>query len=130
MTIDPQVIYLLHFEQPIGHCRHYIGRSTLGNIEARLARHSAGHAARLTSIAAAKGIGFVLGNLWITPDREAERTFKTRWPSKKLCTTCTGRFPAEANHLIGRRWSPRPQGTNWCGLSWQSELEVRDPAKP
>lgn len=48
------VCYLIHFERPYRHARHYLGWTV--DLEARLAKHRAGNGARLLRVATAAGI--------------------------------------------------------------------------
>ncbi|HEX2174216.1 MAG TPA: endonuclease, partial [Dehalococcoidia bacterium] len=64
-------VYLLHFDRPFGHARHYLGFAR--NIDARLAAHAAGHGARLTQVVRAAGIGWTLALSWDGATRTDER---------------------------------------------------------
>ena len=48
-------VYLLHFDQPYKHARHYIGWAV--NLTARLAAHERGYGARLLAVVRDAGIG-------------------------------------------------------------------------
>ncbi len=51
------VVYLLHFDQPYKHARHYTGwTESSGSLKARLARHARGDGARLLEVVHAAGI--------------------------------------------------------------------------
>jgi predicted GIY-YIG superfamily endonuclease len=81
-------VYLLHFERPVyGRSRHYIGFTT--NLPQRLAMHKSGHGARMTSIAAKKGIAWELAHVWEDGDKEFERHIKKSGPAKKYCEICS-----------------------------------------
>jgi predicted GIY-YIG superfamily endonuclease len=81
-------VYLLHFERPVyGQSQHYIGFTT--NLAQRMASHKSGHGARLTSIAAKKGIHWEVGNVWEEGDKDLERLLKKRGPARKYCKICT-----------------------------------------
>jgi hypothetical protein len=54
--------YLLHFERPYRHARHYPGWSA--DLEARLADHRAGRGSPLIRAAAVAGVGFVVARTW------------------------------------------------------------------
>ena len=47
-------VYLLHFDQPYKHARHYVGW-TARNVRCRLAEHAAGRGARLTGRGQGRG---------------------------------------------------------------------------
>ena len=80
-------IYLLHFEQPYKHARHYTGWAI--DLDSRLALHSAGRGARLLEVVAAAGIGWLLAATW-QGDRHAERKLKDRHGASRYCPICRG----------------------------------------
>jgi hypothetical protein len=57
MTGVPGTVYLLHFDRPYKHARHYLGWTA--NLQARLDSHRAGHGAR---IRIGRGLSFDCGN--------------------------------------------------------------------
>ena len=57
-----RVIYLLHFDRPFGHARHYMGSAV--ELERRLADHRNGNGARLMFWVAQAGIGWRLARTW------------------------------------------------------------------
>lgn len=59
-TYDPPngTVYLLHFDRPYKHARHYLGWAK--DLDARLEHHRAGTGARLLAVLKEHGIGFVL----------------------------------------------------------------------
>jgi|SRR5579875_1840578 len=84
------LIYLLHFERPYHHARHYLGW-TEGALETRLDRHMLGNGARLVSVVTEAGIGMELARLW-SGARDLERQLKRRKNSPKLCPICMQGF--------------------------------------
>ncbi len=87
--------YLLHFDTPYKHARHYLGSTS--NIDARLARHRAGNGARLMSVITQAGITWQLARLWhcdtLQEAHELERRLK-RWSgSGQFCPICRGLPP-------------------------------------
>ena len=58
----PGVVYLLHFDQPYQHARHYTGW-TGDDVPVRLERHATGRGARLMTVIHEAGIGFILVRL-------------------------------------------------------------------
>jgi predicted GIY-YIG superfamily endonuclease len=78
--------YLLHFERPYRHARHYLGFAE--DLERRLELHRAGRGARLVEVVVAAGIGFQLVRTW-EGDRTLERTLKNRHNAPaRLCPLC------------------------------------------
>ena len=71
MASPPGTVYLLHFERPYKHARHYLGFAE--DLERRLELHRAGRGARLVEVVVAAGIGFQLVRTW-EGDRTLERT--------------------------------------------------------
>jgi predicted GIY-YIG superfamily endonuclease len=79
------VIYLLHFDRPYRHARHYCGWTT--NLPERLARHATGRGARLLEVVPADGIGWQLARTWIG-DRRRERVIKKQGGLSRSCPIC------------------------------------------
>lgn len=100
------VVYLLAFDEPVGHARHYRGWSdddpdgwTLwlrsdsppGQLPVRLAAHAKGTGGRLVAVAKARGIGWTLA--WVTAgDRNEERRKKNcgRYARRDCCLCAAG----------------------------------------
>lgn len=86
-------VYLLHFDSPYWHARHYLGSTT--HLQRRLAEHAQGRGARLLEVITAAGIRFQLARTW-TGDKALERQLKRRHNAPRLCPLCrrAGRRPA------------------------------------
>jgi len=78
-------VYLLHFDRPYKHAKHYIGYTT--DLEARLQAHTNGTGARLMEVIANAGIGFTLARTW-DGDRKLERRLKKQKQTPRLCPIC------------------------------------------
>ena len=78
-------IYLLHFDQPYKHARHYTGWTD--DLAARLARHMAGDGARLLEVVHAAGITWQLARTWEGP-RARERQSKRQSGAARHCPLC------------------------------------------
>jgi hypothetical protein len=85
------VIYLLHFDRPIGDLAnprgfagHYTGWTH--DLPARLAAHAAGRGARLMEVVGEAGIGWQLARIW-TGTRARERQLKQRGAARR-CPVC------------------------------------------
>jgi hypothetical protein len=81
------MIYLLHFDEPFGHARHYTGWVDDARLEDRLAAHLAGQGARLTAVVAAAGIGWQLARVW-DGGRRRERQLKNQGGASRRCPMC------------------------------------------
>ena len=78
-------IYLLHFERPYRHARHYLGWTS--DVPARLAEHAAGRGARLVAVINAAGIGWTLARTW-PGTRTRERALKNQGGASRRCPLC------------------------------------------
>ncbi len=84
--------YVLHFDAPLAHARHYIG-ATL-DLRARLIRHATGNGCRITRALAQAGIEWRLGGVFqVSPVAlwEAEKQAKRRHQGAELCDLCDGK---------------------------------------
>ena len=79
-------LYLLHFDRPFHHCRHYVGWTSL-SAEKRLERHLAGRGSRLVKAAIKAGIEVVIAKTWAGTRRD-ERKFKRLRSTPKHCPFC------------------------------------------
>ncbi len=87
-TGQPGTIYLLHFDHPYKHARHYTGwTGSSESLTARLARHAAGDGARLLAVAHAAGITWQLARTWEGP-RARERQLKRQGGASRHCPMC------------------------------------------
>ena len=92
------VCYLLCFDRPFGHARHYLGFST--NLESRLAAHAAGQGANLLKHVRAAGIGWRLVKTWPVTTRVDERRMHRSGHAKR-CPACrAARLAARAQLAI------------------------------
>lgn len=83
----PGTIYLIHFDAPYRHAKHYLGWVTSGGLERRLAKHRNGTGARLLAIGKAAGITWSVSRTWDGVDRNQERKWKGRGKSR-MCPAC------------------------------------------
>lgn len=88
----PGTIYLLHFDEPYVHARHYLGWTAGDDVAARLAEHAAGRGARLLAVVASAGIGWRLARTW-PGTRARERQLKRKGGMSRRCPLC-GVVPA------------------------------------
>jgi predicted GIY-YIG superfamily endonuclease len=78
-------VYLLHFDRPFRHARHYCGWTR--DLDARLAEHAAGSGANLLAVIAREGIGYRLARTW-PGTRARERQIKRQGGLSRCCPMC------------------------------------------
>jgi len=78
-------IYLLHFDQPYRHAKHYTGFAV--DLDRRLIAHTCGRGARLTAVVAQAGIGWRLARVW-PGTRSTERALKNQGGASRRCPIC------------------------------------------
>lgn len=100
MSAQVGTVYLLHFDPPFKHARHYAGFTTLDPDDRRL-RHMAGRGARLVEAAVAAGCQVTIVRLWPDVEQGFERTVKGSYADgarggrmhnrslTRLCPACT-----------------------------------------
>jgi predicted GIY-YIG superfamily endonuclease len=96
-------VYLLHFDRPYKHARHYVGW-TARNVRCRLAEHEAGRGARLLAVVREAGIGWQLARLW-PGGRARERQIKRQGGHARQCPLCGVRprcLPRNADGSLSR----------------------------
>lgn len=79
-------VYLLHFDQPFGHARHYCGWAA--DLDARLRHHEAGTGANLLRHVRAAGISWRLVRTW-DADKTFERRVKRQGGLGRCCLECS-----------------------------------------
>lgn len=67
-------VYLIHFDRPYKHAKHYVGWAK--SLEARIAHHRNGTGARLLQVLNEAGIGWEVVRTWPNTTREFERHLK------------------------------------------------------
>lgn len=80
------VVYLLHFDAPYQHARHYCGWTS--NLSARLAAHAEGAGARLLQVVSSAGIAWTLARTWDGVTRGRERQIKNQGGLSRCCPLC------------------------------------------
>ena len=96
MTGQLGVVYLLHFDKPYKHARHYTGWTE--DLLARLEAHAKGTGARLVEVITQAGIGFTLVRI-CEGTRRTERAIKNDGGASRYCPACTPR-------PLNGHWSP------------------------
>jgi hypothetical protein len=87
MRASTGTVYLLHFDRPYFHAKHYLG-FTPGEVEDRVREHQCGRGARLVEVVTNAGIALELVRTW-NGDRKLERRLKSRHAAPRLCPTCS-----------------------------------------
>lgn len=82
------MVYLLHFDRPYKHARHYMGYCRDDRLEERLAEHVAGRGARLMEVVTNAGISFTLARTWENAARADERRMKNQGGASRRCPIC------------------------------------------
>lgn len=82
-------VYMLHFNRPVRHARHYRGWAHVDKLDERLAHHAAGTGAKLTALAVRLGIGWQVA-LTMPGDKHLERKMHNVGGAAKICPICKG----------------------------------------
>ena len=97
------MVYLIHFEQPIGdlsnphgQAQHYLGYTD--NLEQRIQRHRSGNGSALMAAVADAGIGWSVVRTW-PGDRSTERKLKRQHNNARFCPVCNGSLQPELEGL-------------------------------
>lgn len=93
-------IYLLHFETPYKHARHYLGFVKGDDVQERMERHASGNGARLLAVLKENGICWRLVRTW-KGDRAFERQLKKRGGAARICPVCCGKCAIDEFALYG-----------------------------
>lgn len=91
-------VYLLHFDTPYHHARHYIGFAF--DVDRRIDEHRRGCGARLMSVIKGAGIGFTVAQVWHGEDRTFERHLKRRHGAGKFCPVCRALVECQPNQSV------------------------------
>jgi hypothetical protein len=107
--MNPGTVYLLHFERPYKHARHYLGH-TRGPVGKRLTEHRKGRGARLLAVVTEAGISFELARTW-EGGRDRERQLKRQGGASRCCPLCGVRprpspLPRNADGSLSRSRMP------------------------
>lgn len=80
------IVYLLHFDRPYEHAKHYLGSAN--DLAARLHEHRTQKCdVRLLQVVKAVGIDWRVARVWVG-DRKEERRLKKRGGASRLCPIC------------------------------------------
>lgn len=79
-------VYLIHFQTPLHHARHYIGYAE--RVKSRLAHHRHGTGARLLAACNSVGIEYDIARTWEGEGRDFERKLKRCKNAARYCPVC------------------------------------------
>lgn len=80
-------IYLIHFDKPFHHARHYVGFTAKDQVDERLKEHRRGTGAKILRALNECGIGYQVVRLWYG-DRDFERRIKNQNNTGRYCPVC------------------------------------------
>lgn len=88
MSVPVGVVYLLHFDKPFKHARHYVGFcEKLSGVDSRLEYHANGRGSKLMAAVSQAGITWSIVRLW-KGTRSDERALHNA-QSKLYCPVCS-----------------------------------------
>lgn len=106
----PGIVYLIHFEEPYEHARHYMGWANGEGLANRMAEHRSGRGANLMRVIAEAGIAWRLVRIWKGGSRLDEKRMKNVGKAR-MCPVCN---PATWHrHQVGKfetHATQRPEG--------------------
>ena len=121
-------VYLLHFEKPLSHARHYIGFANGEGLEARIASHRAGTGAKIMAAVVEAGIDFEVVKTWTRDpktggpaSRLTERDLKRQRNATRMCPICAPAKHEREMRLRAERAAGRPR----LGVPWALSPEER-----
>ena len=82
------IVYLIHFDEPYYHARHYLGYTD--DLDRRLQQHAEGNGSKLMRAIDRASISWRVARVWRGKDRKFERLLKNRKKSRLLCPICRG----------------------------------------
>lgn len=110
----PWIVYLLHFDRPLGKARHYIGITRADQYERRMRDHARGRASRLTRAVTEAGISIYVAHLWNTDDPNLERRLKRQHRAQHWCSYCHLALTPQPNAAINP--GPKPAKGGISGM--------------
>lgn len=78
--------YLIHFDRPYEHARHYLGWASV--LSWRIGHHQRSTGARLLAVLNEHGIGWRVVWVWPGTDRHFERKLKNQGGLARRCPKC------------------------------------------
>lgn len=123
------VVYLLHFDRPMGRIQHYIGLTRRDRLGLRMFEHCGEHASAITSRATRLANPFTLAAVFPAESAADERRIKKAGHYNERCPVCRGDLDLEGKR---RRFVQRPTippGGSWLALGFPP-LPEPDPTGP
>lgn len=85
------MVYLIHFETPLHHAKHYIGWTrNKRTFVKRIEYHRNGHGAKILNACNKMGIDWDVSRVWDDGDTGLEKRLKRWHKSSQLCPVCKG----------------------------------------
>ena len=81
------MVYLIHFDKPYKHAKHYLGYCEAGGLDARIERHVTGNGSKLLAVIQKASIGWKVERVWEDGDRNFERSLKNH-SATRYCPVC------------------------------------------
>ncbi|SMC99103.1 GIY-YIG nuclease family protein [Kibdelosporangium aridum] len=110
-------VYLLHFDRPYRHARHYIGWAK--DVTSRLALHQTGQGARLLQVVRAAGITWTLARTW-KGTRLRERQIKRMGGAARRCPLCGVRPQRDRRAVPDAAWATAYRLRALTDLWWET----------
>lgn len=85
------MIYIIHFDRPLSHARHYVGYCDDNRLPERLEEHRAGMGARILTECNRQGIGYQVVRT-MKGDRRRERQIKRAKCTPRYCPICKSKY--------------------------------------
>lgn len=79
-------VYLIHFDQPLQHARHYVGFAN--DVDGRLWNHRHNKGANILKVLNRLGIKYDIVRVWDDADRTFERHLKNCKHTPRYCPVC------------------------------------------
>lgn len=123
-NVSNVVVYILHFDQPLHHARHYVGSTTADRVDARMHEHAEGWGSKITARAMRLGIKVYLAKVMFVSDRSYEKTLKRKGGIAALCRFCQQQDAAfNCDAPINERVGSGPLHKAPL-LTWQQQIDV------
>jgi len=81
------MVYILHFDTPLAHAKHYVGYCDESRLTERITEHAQGRGAHIMKVIRERGISFRLART-LPGDRNRERQIKNTHKVSNYCPIC------------------------------------------